>query len=69
MFYRSNVRIRLAFSVLAQRLGYSRTNAVLLLLLVLPQTWDPVLITSQIVCVQCLFYISLGILQAITLGA
>lgn len=31
-------------------------------------TWDPVLITSQIVCVQFLFYISLGILQAIILG-
>jgi len=47
----------------------TRADAVLLLLVVLLQTWDPVLITSQIVCVQCLFYISLGILQAIILGA
>jgi hypothetical protein len=68
MFYGSNVRSNPASSVLTQWLGYSTADAVLLLL-VLPQTWDPVLITSQIVCVQCLFYISLGILQAITLGA
>lgn len=47
----------------------TRADAVLLLLVVLLQTWDPVLITSQVVCVQCLFYISLGILQAIILGA
>eukprot|EP00879_Flechtneria_rotunda_P011595 GHRR01012111.1.p1 GENE.GHRR01012111.1~~GHRR01012111.1.p1 ORF type:complete len:279 (+),score=77.62 GHRR01012111.1:492-1328(+) len=30
--------------------------------------WDPVLIIAQIVTVQCLFYISLGLIQAITLG-
>ncbi|KIY93984.1 hypothetical protein MNEG_13977, partial [Monoraphidium neglectum] len=27
------------------------------------QVWDPVLITAQIVSVQCLFYIVLGALQ------
>ncbi len=32
------------------------------------QVWDPVLITAQIVSVQCLFYISLGLIQAVTLG-
>ncbi|KAF8067111.1 sys1 [Scenedesmus sp. PABB004] len=30
--------------------------------------WDPVLITAQIVAVQCLFYVSLGLLQAVMLG-
>lgn len=30
--------------------------------------WDPALIIAQIVSVQCLFYISLGLIQAITIG-
>eukprot|EP00775_Hariotina_reticulata_P000597 gene597-884_t len=30
--------------------------------------WDPVLIISQIVSVQCLFYFSLGLIQAVTIG-
>lgn len=32
------------------------------------QVWDPALIIAQIVSVQCLFYISLGLIQAVTIG-
>jgi hypothetical protein len=32
------------------------------------QVWDPVLITAQIVSVQCLFYIVLGALQFVIIG-
>lgn len=33
------------------------------------QVWDPALIIAQIISVQCLFYISLGLIQAVTIGA
>lgn len=33
------------------------------------QVWDPVLITAQIVSMQCLFYIGLALLQLLILGA
>jgi hypothetical protein len=33
------------------------------------QVWDPGLIVAQIVSVQCLFYLALGLLQAALLGA
>ena len=32
------------------------------------QVWDPVLIISQILSLQCLFYLTLGVLDAILLG-
>lgn len=32
------------------------------------QGWDPVLILAQITVVQCLFYVSLGVLQGVVLG-
>lgn len=32
------------------------------------QVWDPQLIIAQIITVQCLFYISLGLIQAVTIG-
>jgi len=32
------------------------------------QVWDPLLIISQIIALQCTFYISLGLLQAVLLG-
>eukprot|EP00217_Crustomastix_stigmatica_P008753 CAMPEP_0183806170 /NCGR_PEP_ID=MMETSP0803_2-20130417/38864_1 /TAXON_ID=195967 /ORGANISM="Crustomastix stigmata, Strain CCMP3273" /LENGTH=167 /DNA_ID=CAMNT_0026050931 /DNA_START=145 /DNA_END=651 /DNA_ORIENTATION=- len=31
--------------------------------------WDPVMIIAQIACVQCLFYMSLGVLLWMTVGA
>jgi hypothetical protein len=33
------------------------------------QAWDPVLIIAQIAALQCLFYLTLGVLQAAMLGA
>ena len=33
------------------------------------QTWDPVLIVAQIVTLQCLFYLSFGLLLYLLLGA
>ena len=30
--------------------------------------WDPWLIVAQIVCIQCLYYIALGVLLAILVG-
>lgn len=32
-------------------------------------TWDPVLIVAQIISLQCLFYISLGLLLWLLVGA
>lgn len=32
------------------------------------QVWDPVLIISQITAIQCLFYISLGVLEWLIIG-
>jgi hypothetical protein len=32
------------------------------------QVWDPALIIAQIISVQCLFYVSLGLIQALTIG-
>ena len=32
------------------------------------QVWDPVLIVFQIVSLQCLFYLSLGLWQAVFIG-
>lgn len=32
------------------------------------QVWDPVLIIGQIASIQCLFYLSLGMLLALALG-
>ena len=32
------------------------------------QVWDPVLIISQIVSLQCLFYLTLGVFDAILIG-
>ena len=36
--------------------------------LVLPQVWDPVMIIGQIVSVQCVFYITLGLWQTLLVG-
>jgi hypothetical protein len=33
-----------------------------------PQVWDPVMIVGQIVSVQCLFYITLGLWQTVLVG-
>lgn len=32
------------------------------------QVWDPVLIIAQIISIQCLFYLSLGLWQVLFLG-
>lgn len=50
------------------RLRSLSLSLMLLFYVIMMQVWDPVLIISQIVSVQCLFYVSLGLLQAITLG-
>jgi hypothetical protein len=49
--------------------GMLHINAPLRPLPACLQVWDPALIIAQIVSVQCLFYISLGLIQAITIGA
>eukprot|EP00803_Ostreobium_quekettii_P005106 evm.model.scf_611.2 EVM.evm.TU.scf_611.2 scf_611:44983-46466(-) len=33
------------------------------------QVWDPVLIIAQITAIQCLFYIALGLLEWVVIGA
>jgi hypothetical protein len=33
-----------------------------------PSAWDPVAITAQIVAVQCLYYLSLGLLYKLIVG-
>jgi hypothetical protein len=32
------------------------------------QVWDPVLIIAQIISLQCLFYLTLGVFDAILIG-
>ena len=32
------------------------------------QAWDPILIICQIIALQCLFYLTIGLAQAIFLG-
>lgn len=34
-----------------------------------PSAWDPVAISAQIVAVQCLYYLSLGLLYKLIVGA
>lgn len=33
------------------------------------EVWDPVLICAQIVAVQCLYYLGLGLLMSLLVGA
>ncbi len=33
-----------------------------------PAVWDPVLITAQIVAIQCIFYLGVGLLMAMLVG-
>jgi hypothetical protein len=73
MFYGSNVRTvafsrEFPLSLLPACWFHNAEGQMLTPISCMLQVWDPQLIIAQIITVQCLFYISLGLIQAVTIG-